>query len=156
MRGHQDQSVQRYCDLTGVDRATPNEVSTPCMDDHQFNASDFEIQGKIKPHDSKIVLKWLYGARVNRMDLYWTVNALARNVTKWTVADDKRLHKLMCYIEHTKDWVLKTHVGDYPEHIRIIEFADASFAGDLTDSKYIRFHPMLDRTTNICTAHMDV
>ena len=69
------------------------------------------------------------------MDLYWTVNALARNVTKWTVADDKRLHKLMCYIEHTKDWVLKCHVGDFPEHIRLKEFVDASFAGDLTDSK---------------------
>ena len=60
---------------------------------------------------------------------------MARNVTNLTVADDKRLHKLMCYIEDTKDWVLKAHVGDYPEHIRLIELVDASFAGDLTDSK---------------------
>ena len=54
---------------------------------------------------------------------------------KMDIADDKRLHKLMCYIEHSKDWVLKAHVGDYPEDIRIIELVDASFAGDLTDSK---------------------
>ena len=128
MRGHQEQSVERYCELAKVDRATLRHVNTPCIDDHQLNPSDFEVQGKLKPDASKIVLKCLYGARTNRMDLYWTVNALARNVTKWTVADDKRLHKLICYIEHTKDWVLKCHVGDYPEHIRIIEFVDASFA----------------------------
>lgn len=41
----------------------------------------------------------------------------------------------MCYIEHTTDWVLKAHVGDVPEDIRIIEFVDASSAGDLIDSK---------------------
>ena len=69
------------------------------------------------------------------MDLYWTVNTLARNVTKWTVADDKRLHKLICYVKHTKDWVLKAHVGDFPGDIKLMEFVDASFAGDLTDSK---------------------
>ena len=121
-----------------VNRHRPNnfkKVATPCIDDHQLNPSDFEVVGKVKPHAAKIVLKCIYGARTNRMDLYWTVNTLARNVTKWTVADDKRLHNLMCYIEHTADWVLKAHVGDYPEDIRVIEFVDASFAGDLTDSK---------------------
>ena len=135
MAGHQDQSVERYCELANVDRSTLKEVATPCIDDHQLNPSDFEVQGKVKANASKIVLKCLFGARINRADLYWTVNTLARNVTKWTIADDKRLHKLMCYIEHTKDWVLKAHIGDYPEHIRIIEFVHASFAGDLTDSK---------------------
>ena len=71
------------------------------------------------------------------MAIYWTVNALARNVTKLTVADDKRLHKLMCYLRHTKDWVLKAHIGDFPEDIKLMEFVGASFAGDLTESKYI-------------------
>ena len=135
MSGHQQQSVEHYYELSGIKEDTLREVKTPCIDDHQLNAEDFQNQGKLEPHASKIVLKCLYGARVNRMDLYWTVNTLARNVSKWTVADDKRLHKLMCYIKHTKDWVLKAHVGDFPEDIKLMEFVDASFAGDLTDSK---------------------
>ena len=60
MRGHQDQSVERYCELGKVDRSTLKPVATPCIDDHQLNPSDFEVQGKLKPDASKIVLKCLY------------------------------------------------------------------------------------------------
>ena len=60
---------------------------------------------------------------------------LARNVTKWTVADDKRLHRLMSYIHHTYDHVMYCSVGDTPEKCKLMLFADASFAGNLKDSK---------------------
>ena len=43
-------------------------------------------------------------ARMVRPDILWAVNILAREVTKWTVACDKRLHKLMGYLLYTKDW----------------------------------------------------
>ena len=64
MRGHQDQSVERYCALAQIDRSTLRKVATPCIVDHQLNPHDFECQGKLKPDASKIVFKCLYGARV--------------------------------------------------------------------------------------------
>ena len=57
MAGHQQQSVERYCELSGIKEDTLREVKTPCIDDHQLNAEDFENPGKLKPHASKIVLK---------------------------------------------------------------------------------------------------
>ena len=77
MAGHQNQSVARYCELANVDRKTLKEVATPCIDDHQLNSTDFEIQGKVKADASNILLKCLFGARVKRSDLYWSVNTLA-------------------------------------------------------------------------------
>ena len=79
--------------------------------------------------------KALYCLRLARLDLLWTANTLAREVTKWTVACDKRLLRLMCYISRTKGSVMTSHVGDPPEDCHVMMFADASFAGDLRDSK---------------------
>ena len=72
---------------------------------------------------------------MNRPDILWTVNMLAREVTKWNKACDKRLHRLMCYLNCTSHQVLTCFVGDPPENCRIALFCDASFAGDLRDSK---------------------
>ena len=49
----------------------------------------------------KIVLDCLYLARIGRPDFLWFVNKLARAVTKWTKACDKRLARLIAYIHHT-------------------------------------------------------
>ena len=50
---------------------------------------------------SQIVLKCLQLARIGRLDILWSVNKLARSITKWTNACDKRLNRLLSYIHHT-------------------------------------------------------
>ena len=70
-----------------------------------------------------------------RPDLYWAVNLLARAVTKWTKACDRRMERLVSYINCTKDHKIHNYVGDPPEHCFLALFQDASFAGDLSDSK---------------------
>ena len=135
MRGHAEQCILRYLELAKVERKTLKHVTTPCMDDHQFAPEDFVTTGKLATIASKSVLKVLYLARVGRPDLLWTVNDLARNVTKWNVACDRRLHRLISYLEHTREWVQTCFVGDPPEECKIVMYVDAGFAGDLTDSK---------------------
>ena len=65
----------------------------------------------------------------------WAVNMLAREVTRWNTACDKRLHRLISYLYHTKDKKLTCMVGDTAENCMLALFSDASFAGDLKDSK---------------------
>ena len=72
---------------------------------------------------------------MSRPDLLWSVNTLARMVTKWNQACDKRLHRLIAYLYWTKDWVQTCFVGDHPEACSLALFCDASFGGDLQDSK---------------------
>ena len=71
------------------------------MDDHTFPPEDFESRGEAANVASSIVLKALYLARIGRPDTLWAVNSLAREVTRWTTACDKRLHRLISYLYHT-------------------------------------------------------
>ena len=135
MGGHAEACVERYLELSKMKLSDLKRVETPCIDDHQLQAEDFKTQGKLTPVAARIVLKALYLARIGRPDALWAVNTLAREVTKWTVACDKRLLRLVSYLHFTKDYVQACFVGDKPEDCWIAMFVDASFAGDLQDSK---------------------
>ena len=73
---------------------------------------DCVTKGELAPVASIIVLQVLYAARVGRPDTLWSVNSMAREVTRWNVECDKRLKKLMQYLRHTTDWAQLCFVGD--------------------------------------------
>ena len=135
MCGHAESCVERYCELANKSIQALKWVPTPCLDDHLLAPEDFVTKGSLSHLCARIVLKALYLACIGRPDLLWTVNYLAREVTRWNVACDKRLHRLISFIHHTKHHVLTNFVGDKPEDCILVLFPDASFAGDLADSK---------------------
>ena len=51
-------------------------------------------------------------ARIGRPDILWSVNKLARSITKWTKACDKRLNRLISYVHHTCEYKQYCHVGN--------------------------------------------
>ena len=65
----------------------------------------------------------------------WSVNKLARSITKWTKACDKRLNRLISNIHHTSEYKQYCHVGNTAKQCRLGLFQDSDFAGDLEDSK---------------------
>ena len=74
-------------------------------------------------------------ARIGRPDILWSVNKLARSITKWTKAWDKRLNRLNSYIHHACEYKQYCHVGNTAKQCRLGLFQDSDFAGDLEDSK---------------------
>ena len=135
MAGHAEQCVERYCELAHKSVKELKDVATPCIDDHQLTEEDTDTVGTLDKVASRIVLKVLYLARMGRPDVLWSVNTLARKVTKWTTGCDKRTMRLISYLQKTKDWGQVCFVGDHPQDCWIACFCDASFAGDLEDSK---------------------
>ena len=63
------------------------------------------------------------------------MNKLARSITKWTKACDKRLNRLISHIHHTCEYKQYCHVGNTAKQCRLGLFQDSDFAGDLEDSK---------------------
>ena len=84
---------------------------------------------------AQIVLECLYLARIGRPDIPRSVNKLARAVTKWTEAYDKRLARLISYIHHTCEYKQYCHVGETAKQCRLGLFQDSDLAGDLEVSK---------------------
>ena len=112
MVGHAKKCVERYCELANKTTQQLYKVSTPCIDDHHFKEDEMKSVGELSKVGSQIVLKCLYLARIGILDILWPVNKLARSITKWTRACDKRLNRLISYIHHTCEYKQYCYVGN--------------------------------------------
>ena len=135
MAGHAKKCLERYCELANKTTQQLYKVSTPCIDDHHFKEEEMKSVGELSHVCSQIVLKCSYLARIGRLDILWSVNKLARSITKWTKACDKRLNRLISYVHHTCEYKQYCHVGNTAKQCRLGLFQDSDFAGDLEDSK---------------------
>ena len=135
MESHARKCVERSCGLANKTTQQLYKVSTPCIDDHHFKEAELKSVGEVSKVCSHIVLKCLYLARVGRLDILWSVNKLARSFTKWTKVCDKRLSRLISYIQHTSENKQYCYVGNSAKQCRLGLFQDSDFAGDLEDSK---------------------
>ena len=135
MAGHAKKCVERRCELVNKTTRELSKVSTPGIDDHHFKEEELKSVGELSKVCSQIVLKCSYLARIGRPDILWSVNKLARSITKWTKARDKRLSRFISYIHHTCEYKQYCHVGNTGKQCRVGLFQDSDFAGDLEDSK---------------------
>ena len=135
MEGHAKKFVERYCELAKKTTQQLYKVSSPCIDNHHFKEEETKSFGELSNTCSQIVLKCLYLARIGRPDILWSVNKLARSITKWTKSCDKSLNRLISYIHHTSEYKQYCHVGNTAKQCRLGLFQDSDFAGDLEDSK---------------------
>ena len=104
--------VERYCELANKTTQHFYKVSTPCIDDHHFKEEETKSLGELSQVCSQKFLKCLYLARIGRPDILWSVNTLARSITKWTKACDKRLFRLISNIHHTCENKHYCYVGN--------------------------------------------
>ena len=88
-----------------------------------------EQGGQLQGIAAKVLMKILYGARMARIDLLRAVCHLARYITRWDAVCDKRLHRLVSYINSTMDHKLVGWVGDGTLQLQPHLYADADFAG---------------------------
>ena len=93
MEGHAKICVERYCELTNKTTQQLCKFATPCV--HHFKEEETKSVGELSKVCSQIVLKCLYLARIGRPDILWSVKTLARAITNWTRAYDKRSARLI-------------------------------------------------------------
>ena len=134
LEGHAKKCVEWYCELANKTTQQLYKVATPCVDDHHFKEEEMESVGELSNTCSQIVLKCLYLAR-GRPDILWSVNKLARSITKWTKACDKRPALLISYIQVRSEYKNYCLVGNTAKQCRLGLFQDSDSAGDLEDSK---------------------
>ena len=102
-----------------------------------------------------MVLKCFFLARIGRPDNFWSVNKLARAVTKWTKACAKRLAHLISSIHHTCEFRQYCYAGNTAQHCRLGLFQDSDFAGDLEDSKSTSGGILCIFGSHVCANELD-
>ena len=135
MEGHAKKCVERYCELANKTTQELYKVSSPCIGYHHFKKEQMKSVGEWSKVSSQIVLKCLYLARIGRPGILWSVNKLARSITKWTKACVKRLNRLISCIHHTCEYKQYCYLDNTAKQCRLGLFQDSDFAGDLEDSK---------------------
>ena len=85
--------------------------------------------GELSQVCSQIFLKCLCLAHIGRVDILWSVNKLARSITKWTKACDKRLNRLISYIHHTCEQKQYCHVGNTAKTMQTWTVSRLRFCG---------------------------
>ena len=136
MEGHAKNCVEPCCELANKTTQQLYKVATPCIVDHQLKEEEMVSVGELAKVCSQIVVTCLYLARIGSPDILWSVNKLARAITKWTGACDKRLARLISEIHHTSDYKQFCREVKYSTTMQVVVlFQDSDFAGDLEDSK---------------------
>ena len=69
---------------------TLKTASTPFLAEGSLVDNDFETRGQMAGDASKILMKIFWSARLARPDLMKGISDLARRITTWSKADDRR------------------------------------------------------------------
>ena len=91
MERHAKKGVERCCELPNKTTQQLYKVSTLCIDDHHFKEEELKSVGELSKLCSQSVLKCFSWHVFGRPDILWSVNKLARSISKWTKTCDKRL-----------------------------------------------------------------
>ena len=126
--------------------------ATPVQDrqDHGGTPSPATDTGRLQPIAAKVLMKILYAARLCRFDLLRAVCHLATFVTKWTSECDRKLLRLVCYVNSSKHLRMIGWVGDDLSALQPHLFADADFAGCTATQRSTSGYHFAIRGPNTC------
>ena len=115
--------------VTVTGRTRAKRAPKPAVQKVTYDASNESSAGQLQPIAARVLMKILYSARMCRFDLLRAVGVLATYITRWDATCDRRLHRIVCYINSTLSRRMVGYVGDAPTAVRPHLFADADLAG---------------------------
>ena len=138
MEGHARKFVERYCDLANkkTEQLYKGFQSLFWTITKLKKRKSWKTEVNCQKFAPILYLNDCYLARIGRPVILWPVNKLARSVTKWIQACDRRLARLISYIHHTSEYKQYCYVGNTAKQCRLGLFQDSDFEEDLEDSKF--------------------
>ena len=80
-------------------------------------------------------MKALWLGRLARPDIIKPIGDLATQVQKWSRNNDKQLHRLICYVNTSKNHRLVGTIRDDPRELHLALYVDADVAGEKSDAR---------------------
>ena len=122
------QCVELYEELS---EGTATQFPTPHVEE---SLGINEARGQLSTVAARLVMKLMWLARIARPDILYAVTQCAKQITKWTVQDDKRIARVVGYIKQTATFAPIIRIEDEPLHLSL--YVDADFGGSaVSDQK---------------------
>ena len=96
MSDYVQQAVEHYMKLAGIDKL--KTAPTPFCPDGVLLPENEEVVGELGEDAASVLMKNLWAARLARPDLSRPTCKLATKVHKWSKNDDRRIRRLMEYM----------------------------------------------------------
>ena len=126
-------AVTLYREITGITKL--KKVPTPFLPEGALPESGDDQQGELSSSACKILMKALWLARLSRPDCSKAIGDLATHVQKWSKNDDRKVHRLICYLDSTQHYVLTGRIGDRAKDLVLRLFVDSDFAGSTDNAR---------------------
>ena len=133
MLDYAHQTVDLYKSITNT--KSLKHAATPFVPDGSVSVEEEDAKGELAPNACRILMKALWLGRLSRPDIIKPINDLATKVQSWSRGDDKRLLRLIQYIDSTPQYRLVGTIKDNPEDLELRLYVDADFAGDRLSGK---------------------
>ena len=128
MADYATQTVELYKQISKIDKL--REAQTPFIPDGSYDEADQGARGELAPNACRILMKALWLGRLCRPDIIKPINDLATKVQSWTSVEDKKLHRLIQFINSTIHYRLVGTIQDPLESLELVLYVDADFCGD--------------------------
>jgi len=126
-------AVQLYKEVSGY--SVLKAAKTPFCPEGSVPEADECVRGELAGDACSILMKDLWLARLSRPDIQRPVCELATRVQCWSRNDDKRVHRLMCYMSSSAFYRLNGKVNDLPKDLKLLLFVDADLCGNTLTSR---------------------
>ena len=126
-------AVKLYQDVSG--HTTLKDAKTQFCPEGSLPEADEETKGELAGNACSILMKDLWLARLSRPDIQRPICELATRVQCWSRNDDRRVHRLMCYMASSASYRLVGKVNDLPKDLKLLLFVDADLCGNSLTSR---------------------
>ncbi len=110
-------------------------ATTPFCPDGTLLKAGFETIGHLVAKCCSCVMKILWLARLARPHISKPTQDVSMQMTKWSRADDKRLRRLMEYLQRSKKFHVRGYVQDALHECQLHLYVGADFCKDVEHTK---------------------
>lgn len=122
------EDVTEYSRLTGCKDF--KKVAAPFLCKVAEHLDDDESEGELARISASILMRLMWLSRLARPDLLRATAWLATKMHCWYRACDAHLHRVICYLNETMEYLLTGWIEDAPDELFIEMFCDADVCGD--------------------------
>ena len=134
MRKYIESALEQYLEVATLPLTKAASPYAPKIQDE--DEDEWAKPGALAPHAASLIMKLMYAARIACPRIATIVSRMSSRITRWTRNDDRRLHRVYCFLHTHSSLTLKGSLSsnDLQDFV-LVAWPDANYCGDTEDAR---------------------